>query len=335
MPDALREPRLWTGDITPEKLQNLLVEHGERMAVISDEGGIFEIMAGLYNDGKANNDIFLQGHAGSAVRVDRQGRTAHLDAPALTFGLAVQPAVVQGFEGGSKKRFRGNGTLARFLYTVPVSNIGNRDVRAHNPVNPGIEGRYKAGLFTLLSVLPQMSGGKEIPRKLRLSPEALYAWQELADMVEKRQGRNGDLEELQDWAGKLPGAALRIAGVFHLVKHGPNGSLQIDLETILPALDLCQILINHAKHAFGLMQVDMATEDAKAIYRWIADQNFTRVKRTEVMQKFKGRFSGKRERMDKALADLSARLFIFETKEKTEGRTASVYTVNPLLWDRG
>jgi hypothetical protein len=78
----------------------------------------------------------------------------------------------------------------------------------------------------------------------------------------------------------------------------------------------------------------MATEDAKAIYRWIVDQNLTRVKRTEIMQKFKGRFSGKRDRMDKALSDLSARSFIFETKEQTAGRMASVYTVNPLLWGR-
>lgn len=78
----------------------------------------------------------------------------------------------------------------------------------------------------------------------------------------------------------------------------------------------------------------MATEDAKAIYRWIADQNLARVKRTEVMQKFKGRFSGKPERMNKALADLLARSLIIGNKEQTAGRTASVYTVNPLLWDR-
>src|SRR5262245_7326572 len=50
-PDEMKAPRLWTGDVTPERLQNLLAEHGERMSVISDEGGIFEVMGGLYSNG--------------------------------------------------------------------------------------------------------------------------------------------------------------------------------------------------------------------------------------------------------------------------------------------
>jgi len=95
MPDALIAPRIYTGDVTAERLQNMMTEHGERMALISDEGGIFAVMSGLYTGGKANIDVFLQGHAGSAVRVDRQDRTAHLDAPALTFGLCIQPDVIR------------------------------------------------------------------------------------------------------------------------------------------------------------------------------------------------------------------------------------------------
>lgn len=83
-PDELRAPRLFSGDTTPERLQAMLAEHGERMAVLSDEAGIFLIMSGLYNGGAANLDVFLQGHAGTAMRVDRAGRSAHLDKPALT-----------------------------------------------------------------------------------------------------------------------------------------------------------------------------------------------------------------------------------------------------------
>jgi len=40
MPLELRPPRLFTGDVTAERLQALLVEHQERMAVLSDEAGI-------------------------------------------------------------------------------------------------------------------------------------------------------------------------------------------------------------------------------------------------------------------------------------------------------
>ena len=124
LPEEKKATRLWTGEITPERLQGLMYEQNERMAVMSDEGGIFEVMAGLYNDGKANLDIFLKSHVGSPVRVDRGGRTVTLQNPALTFGLAVQPAIISKFSKGSQRCFRGNGTLARFLYVIPKSNIG-------------------------------------------------------------------------------------------------------------------------------------------------------------------------------------------------------------------
>lgn len=60
MPDAIRVPRLWVGDTTPESLQDLLADNKERMAVLTDEGVIFEIMAGLYNDNKLNIDAFAK-----------------------------------------------------------------------------------------------------------------------------------------------------------------------------------------------------------------------------------------------------------------------------------
>jgi hypothetical protein len=119
-PDEIIPPRLWTDDVTPEKLQNLMADHSERMSLLSDEGGVFEVMAGLYSNGRANINVFLQSHAGAPVRVDRQGRTVTLYKPALSFGLMVQPEIISDLTSGSKARFRGNGTLARFLYCLPV-----------------------------------------------------------------------------------------------------------------------------------------------------------------------------------------------------------------------
>src|ERR1019366_1796657 len=39
-------PRLYADDCTPERLASLMAEQGGRMAVFSDEGGIFDILAG-------------------------------------------------------------------------------------------------------------------------------------------------------------------------------------------------------------------------------------------------------------------------------------------------
>ena len=332
MPEELRAPRLWTGDTTPERLQSLLEEHGERMAVLTDEGGIFEVMAGLYNDGRANLDIFLQAHAGKAARIDRQTRTAYLDAPALSFGLAIQPAILADMGSGSKRRFRGNGTLARFLFTVPRSNIGTRNVRATYQIPATIEARYRTGIFDLLAIPPQVIEWQEVPRRLTLTPEALNSWQAFAAMIESRQGKEGDLETIQDWSGKLPGAALRIAGNFHLVEHGSKPPAQIEADTIERALDLSLLLIDHAKAAFAMMEADAATADAKAVLKWITEGRLCRFTKGEAYRKFKGRFTCKPERMDKALRELQARHIVTEATERTDGRAATVFNVNPMLW---
>lgn len=334
VPEELHAPRLWTGDTTPERLQSLLVDHGERMAVLTDEAGIFEIMAGLYSGGVANLDIFLQGHAGRAVRVDRQGRTAHLDAPSLTFGLAVQPDILAELTSGGKRRFRGNGTLARFLFAVPRSNIGSRDIRAVYQIPEGIAKDYRDGLFDLLSIPPQFSEGREIPRRLILTPEALDSWQAFAEMIERRQGENGDLEPIQDWTAKLPGAALRIAGSFHLVEHGSKPPTQIETATVKRAVDLCTLLIEHARAAFHMMESESATADAKAIFNWITEKRLCRFRKGVAYRHFKGRFTGKKDRFDKAIQELEDRSIITSAgKEKTKGRAATVYVVNPTLWD--
>ena len=334
IPEELRAPRLWTGDTTPERLQSLLADYGERMAVLTDEGGIFEVMGGLYSGGVANLDIFLQGHAGHAVRVDRQGRSTHLDSPALTFGLAVQPDVLSELASGGKKRFRGNGTLARFLFAIPQSNIGSRDVRAVNQIPENIARRYRDGLFDLLSISPLIEGGKEVSRRLSLTPEALELWHIFAEKVERRQGQDGDLETIQDWSAKLPGAALRIAAGFHLVEHGSNPPLKIEETTIGRAIELCTLLVQHAQAAFGMMDGGSSTDDAKEILRWVLEENMSRFAKGLVYRKFKGRFTGKPDRLDRALQDLEERSIVTSAKEKTAGRAATVFVVHSSLWKK-
>ena len=79
MSDALTvpvAPQYLVDDVTPEKLADLLGEHGERMGVLSAEGGIFQVIAGRYSEGRADGlDLFLKGHSGDYLPIDRIGRT--------------------------------------------------------------------------------------------------------------------------------------------------------------------------------------------------------------------------------------------------------------------
>lgn len=330
MPDELTAPRLWTDDITPERLQALLMEHGERMALLSDEGGIFEVMAGLYSSGRANLNVFLQGHAGAAVRVDRQGRSVTLQRPALTFGLTVQPDVISQLAQGNKARFRGNGTLARFLYCLPKSTIGGRDVTRRAPVPESVKAAYVAGIKGLLAIGPEHDEkGQERPRILTLSGDALPAWQAFSQYIEDNQGPKGEFFHFQDWTSKLPGAALRVAGLLHVVEHGAEVSA-IGMGAMERALNLCELLIEHARAAFDLMADDESLDDAKAVLAWIKAKGQGEFRKNDVYKENRRFRTG--GRLDKALAILTERNMISEPcKRKTGGRSLILYAVNPEL----
>jgi hypothetical protein len=126
LPEVPKAPQAWTADVTPENLAVIMSDNNEAMALLSDEAGIFEnIGGGRYSKGVPNLDVFLQGHAGSPIRVNRGSRSPILmQNPALTLGFTPQPEVVRGLT--DNPGFRGRGLLARFIYTVPPCSLGFR-----------------------------------------------------------------------------------------------------------------------------------------------------------------------------------------------------------------
>ena len=108
-------PRLIVDDCSPERLASLLASEGQGgVAVMSPEGDVFEIMSAKYNSGVPNLGVYLKGHAGDSIRVDRVGRAPELiRRPALTMVLAIQPEVVHGLV--ERPGFRG-----RAARTLPL-----------------------------------------------------------------------------------------------------------------------------------------------------------------------------------------------------------------------
>lgn len=315
-------PRIWTGDTTPEQLQNMLMDQGERMAVLSDEGGIFEVMTGLYTDGRANMDVFLQSHAGRSVRVDRGARNVTLEAPALTFGLAIQPAIVSELGSGNKRKLRGNGTLARFLFCFPDSNIGTRDLRRRTSLPEETRLRYETNLIHLLNRRRMSSS----PMRLTLTPSALEAWLQFAESIEKRQGADGDLESIQDWSGKLSGACLRVAGLLQIAASDFDSQI-IHVDIMDRAIELCRLLIPHAKRVFNVCSAEQSTEDAKYLWDFIQRKGKTLIKESELFElyRFKG---GRKKRLLEAIASLRERNILGQRENVGKTKPSWVYTLN-------
>ena len=327
MPLEIVAPRLFTNDVTSERLQAMLVEYGERMAVLTDEAGIFNIMAGQYSGGIASLDVFLQGHAASTMRVDRAGRSAHVDKPALSFGLALQPGVMA--DVASSRRFRDSGLLARFLYAMPESTVGKRNVRFR-----GVISNYTQNLYhdKIIALLDDRGLYASAPKVIGMDPDAREMWLTLSEEIERRQGEYGDLESISDWSSKLPGAAARIACLFALAEHGV-GARMVDAKSMGNAVALCRLLIPHAQAAFNLLGADAVDGDAHAVIKWLRTHTPQRaISRRDLQKKMEGRFR-QVTRLEKAIERLEY-CSVIRIRKQSNGRAPStiMLDINPKLY---
>jgi replicative DNA helicase len=257
------KPQLVADDVTSETATSLLAQQGGRLAVLSPEGGIFATIAGRYS-GTPNLEVFLKGHAGDLMRVGRLSRDSeHIDKPALTMGLAVQPEILRDIAG--MPGFRGLGLLARILFAVPENTVGRRKIGA-DPIPTEVAADYHAGLHALVLTLAEWTD----PAVLVLTPEANDLILEIERQVEPRLAPGGAWAHIVDWGSKYTGAVVRIAGLIHLAEHLRNGwGTPVDVATVERAAQIGEYYAAHALGAFDDMGADLATRNARMILAWI------------------------------------------------------------------
>jgi hypothetical protein len=261
-------PRWLVDDATPEALAGLLATYG-RIALLSPEGDVFDQMAGRYNQAGPNLGVYLKGHAGDLLKVDRRGRPPeYVQRPCLTIGLAVQPEVLRGLAG--RPGFGGRGLLARFLYSLPESLVGRRQPGAP-PVPQPVADRYARELQALAASLV-VPAGNDGPTVLTLNQQAgelLLAFEH--DLEPRLAAGAGDLAQLAGWAAKLAGATCRLAALLHLASHLRNGwDRPIVGDTFAGAVRLAGYLVEHARAVFDLMGADPRIDDARWLLDWIS-----------------------------------------------------------------
>lgn len=152
--------------------------------------------------------------------------------------------------------------------------------------------------------------------------------------MESNMGEGKELKPIQDWAGKLAGTALRIAGIMAVVEQGETART-ITEGTMTKALELCELLITHAKAAFDLIDDD-SQNDAKHFYRWIMEKGVLSFKRRDAQQELT-RFR-EIDRLEKALIVLAKRYIVSEPEKiiskSGRGMPSIVHHVNPALFER-
>ena len=265
--------KLFVDDVTAEKLASVLAENHSRAAIVSAEGGIFDILNGIYTK-NVNIDVFLKGHNGDTIRVDRIGRASEsIIRPTLTILLAVQPEVLNGLMSNST--FRGRGLTARFLYAMPKSSLGNRTFHT-TPIAESVKNQYRNLIRSLLE-----NEAAEDP--LTLSDAATNILEQLFQDTEHRF--HSDLAEIADWAGKYVGAVLRIAGLLHTAQyHGFLDFTEVSGETMENAVRIGEYFLEHARAAYALMGADPINKQSEQLLNILKRKHITQFSRRDAMR---------------------------------------------------
>ncbi len=325
-------PRLVAMETTPEALVKLADVNRGRLGMWADEGGeVFAMMSRYSGDGKANLGACLKGWDGKPYSSDRAGREA-IAVPKLTTAmvLAVQPQVLRDL--AQDKANRGRGVLARFLYSLPRSNVGNRPT-VRRPIPDDLRDRWRK----LLRDLAAEAEGKDTPVVLELTSAASERFATWRAKHEPRLHPNsGDLRGIRDWGNKLPGQVGRLALVLSV---SSVGSLRqpISEETTTNTLTLADYFTPHALRAFGAMEADPATAGAVEVLAWLEtrEDRLATFTRRDAMRARPGRLpnSEAAEAVLRLLEDTGWVQPVHVDPGTKGGHPPAAYAVNPKVAD--
>jgi len=231
-PKEPKIPQLIYVDITPEALAWNLKEKWSSAALITSEGGQIFGSHGMKEDSIMNYLTTLnQIWDGGDVRVSRRTKESFiLENARMTFSCQVQESTLLNFLDRSKGLARGTGFMSRFLLACPESTKGRRFYTEPPKDFPALS-KFQQKITYILNqpvIFHKDKYDQLKPNILYLSPEAKKVWINFYNLIEKALGITEELSELSDIASKAAENIARLAALFHLYEHGPNGDIGPD-----------------------------------------------------------------------------------------------------------
>ncbi|GFM33726.1 DUF3987 domain-containing protein [Desulfovibrio subterraneus] len=329
-PKKLTTFRLFADDVTAEGLALLMSQNHEQCAIIEAEGGFLETIGGRYSAGVANLDLVLKAYNKESVNVDRRGSDSlKLESPALTMCISPQIFALRGL--AAKPDFRSRGVVGRFIFLMGKSTLGTR-----TPYNEDIPLSIVQQYWALVcrqaeDMYALVKAGKEI--ELTCSKQGMEELNAFRAEVEVRMGPEGDLHHMTDWAGKIPGTVVRIAGLYHLIERLSNDQREIQENSVRMACQFGRVLIGHAKVALSVMEGDERGSSSQFMLEKIRQMGIREVSLRDIFIACRSRFA-KMGKCREIVGFLEEHGYLAKTTPSLRGvgRKSELYVVHPSVF---
>jgi hypothetical protein len=281
-------PQIKGDDVTPESLASVLAQQEDQsLVVMSEESDFFDNIAGRYSRGLPNVSLINKAYDAQSATVNRKGDDAKdakgalfLTRPALNLIQVCTPVVIE--ELSQKKAFRGKGTLGRIAWSFSTFPVIDKMPRTR--FDQQKKHRFTTLVDDLLGIpVPFSEDEPHAYHELHLKGDAYAVLEEAFTAIRQRTWEGEVLAPYADWANKLHGRAVRLAGLLHLIEHmnyasetGFDTPLEvackapISARTMTLAWAIAEYLIPQALRMFGEMSVDPVQRTAERIQGWIA-----------------------------------------------------------------
>ena len=192
--------------------------------------------------------------------------------------------------------FRDRGLLARFLYLLPDSLIGYRELDAYRPgasVPSGVEAAYQAGIGAMLDWPPAVNdpSGKST-HLVELTPEAYAELLAFNQGLEVGMRPGNPYANITDLVSKMQGTTARLAAILHGITHAYDRPWEIHIarDTMHQAIAMAKVFLEHGLAAMALMATDHPSGPVTQVWNWIKRGHYPKLTEREVYQALKGSF---------------------------------------------
>ena len=254
-PEPVRQtcPRTWTADTTTEAIAHLLGENPRGLLLARDELAGWLGSFDRYSAGKGGDvAAWLEVFGGRAMTVDRRGS-------GITYIPRASVSVCGGIQPGALRRTLStarveNGLAARLLFAMPP-----RTPRQWTEADVSEATEAAIGLVfdRLYGLEPDYQDGDDVPRLVRLSPEAKRVFAAFVNAHGLEQADRVGAEAAA-WS-KLEGYAARLALVVHLARWTAGEAIDadmIDVDDVRAAVAMVRWFARETERVYTLLDGD-------------------------------------------------------------------------------